>query len=84
MNLVQKNNTDAKYPSHPSKKDVPRLHMRIEASAKAISGNVMTVYLLDSVGGRNFDLPINGDDLDASELTWAITKILRQWNGMKV
>lgn len=84
MELLRKDNDVAEYPPHPSKKDVPRLHLRLEASSKAITDSKMTVYMTDSSGGRNFDIPIDGDDLDASELTWAITKALRQWNGMKI
>jgi hypothetical protein len=84
MNLLTEPNEVAQYPPHPTKSEEPRLFLRIEASSKAITDKTMTVYMVDSTGGRNFDLPINGDDLDASELTWAITKALRQWNAMAI
>lgn len=71
------------YPPHPSKSESPRFSIYIESREKWNSETEICIQLQDAKGARMMNLPLNGDDLDASELTWAITKALRQWNNMK-
>lgn len=72
------------WPKFPSKEEMPTLFIRIEAVKANIHKGYVEVFMTDANGGRNFKLPINAkdNDLDASELTWAITRTLREWNDM--
>jgi hypothetical protein len=72
------------YPSHPEKDTCPVFAIHIESREKWNSKDSISIQLQDTKGSRMIELPIKGDDLDASELTWAITKALRQWNKMPV
>ena len=74
------------WPKFPSKEELPVLFIRIEATKSDVKEDKICVFMTDANGCRNFYLPINKEDsdLDASELTWEITKLLREWNDMPV
>jgi len=80
MNNLKVNKIE--WPEFPTKEKSPKLEILIETHKKDATKEYLRVFVSDAVGGRNMILPIDGNDLDASELTWAITKVLRQWLGL--
>jgi len=71
-------------PDFPTKEEMPHLTLKIQSHKNDVGKDTVRVFLTDATGGRNIKMPLDGVDLDASELTWAITKILRQWVGLPV